>query len=103
MQAAPERPGEEPIEDYAGGELEAADEMADCRCAARDHRSRAPRPFLPMTVAAALSLTRMAAKKASASIARVMWRHQPGLPMSCPPGRRRRSRPARWVFGDGGG
>jgi hypothetical protein len=77
VQAAPKRPGEERIEGDAGGKLEAADETADLIRAESDHKSRLPRPFLPRAVAAALSVTCMAAKKASASIARVMWRYQP--------------------------
>jgi hypothetical protein len=64
----------------AGELLQAADEMADFIRAEIDQRSGARCPFLLPTVtavAAALSLTRIAARKPSASMARVMWRYQP--------------------------
>src|SRR3954466_3569131 len=75
MDPAPERPFEEVVERDAGGELKAADEMADLACAEIDHRPRPRCPFLHGM--AALSVTRMPARKASASMARVMCRYQP--------------------------
>jgi hypothetical protein len=68
------------FEAQAGELLQAADEMADFICAEIDQRSGAGCPFLPLAVtavAAALSLRRITARKASASIARVMCRYQP--------------------------
>ena len=68
------------FEHQAGELLQAADEMADFICAEIDQRSGSGCPFLPLAVtvaAAALSLTRIAARKASASMARVMCRYQP--------------------------
>src|SRR3982750_2514603 len=75
MDPAPERPCEEVVERDAGGELEAADETADLARAEVDHRSRPRCPLLRGV--AALSVTRMPARKASASMARVMCRYQP--------------------------
>src|SRR3954451_1048017 len=75
MNPTPERPLEEVVERDAGGELEAADETTDLACAEVDHRSRPRCPFLRGV--AALSVTRMPAGKASASMARVMCRYQP--------------------------
>src|SRR5215208_8228361 len=75
MDASPQRPAEEMIEHYAGGALEAADEMADLTCAEVDQRSRLDRPLF--RGAAALSFTRMPARKARASMVRVMCRYQP--------------------------
>jgi hypothetical protein len=63
------------IEHYAGSMLEAADEMADLVHAEVDQRSRLRRPLLCDVTA--LSFTRMAARKAKASMARVMCRYQP--------------------------
>src|SRR5215217_5281204 len=63
------------IEHYAGGALEAADEMADLTRAEVDQRSRLDRPLF--RGAAALSFTRMPARKARASMVRVMCRYQP--------------------------
>jgi hypothetical protein len=60
--------------------LQAADEMADFICAEIDQRSGLGCPFLLLAVtaaAAALSLTRITARKASASMARVICRYQP--------------------------
>ena len=68
------------FERQAGELLQAADEMADFIRAEIDHRSGSGCPFLPpavTAVAASLSLTRIAARKPSASMARVMWRYQP--------------------------
>lgn len=75
MNPTPERPCEEVVERDAGGELEAADETTDLACAEVDHRSRPRCPFLRGV--AALSVIRMPARKASASMARVMCRYQP--------------------------
>src|SRR3954454_14136380 len=75
MDPAPERPFEELVERDAGGELEAADETTDLARAEVDHRSRPRRPLLRGV--AALSVTRMPARKASASMERVMCRCQP--------------------------
>src|SRR5215217_7511080 len=75
VDAAPQRPAEEVLEGYAGGELQAADEMADLARAGIDRRSRPLFPLWPDV--AALSLTRKAARKAKASMARVMCRYQP--------------------------
>ncbi len=75
MDPTPERPFEEVVERDAGGELEAANETTDLTCAEVDHRSRPRCPFLRGV--AALSVTRMPARKASASMARVMCRYQP--------------------------
>src|SRR3954470_20984592 len=78
MQASPEGPGQDMFERQAGELLQAADEMADFICAEIDQRSGWGGPFLPLAVAAAaLSFTRIAARKASASMARVMCRYQP--------------------------
>ena len=82
MQAAPDRPSQDVPEGQAGELLQAADEMADFIRTEIDQRSSSRGPFLPLAVTAAaavLSLTRMAARKASASIARVMCRDQPCL------------------------
>jgi hypothetical protein len=68
------------FERQAGELLQAADEMADFIRAEIDQRSGAGCPFLlpGVTVAAAaLSLTRIAARKPSASMARVTCRYQP--------------------------
>ncbi len=73
--APPEGPAEEVLERYAGGALEAADEMADLPHAEIDRRSRALCP--PLRGVAALSVTRIPARKLSASMARVMCRYQP--------------------------
>jgi hypothetical protein len=62
------------IEHYAGGALEAADEMADLARAEVDQRSELRRPLF--RGAAALSFTRMLARKAKASMASVMCRYQ---------------------------
>ena len=75
MKPTPERPFEEVVERDAGGELEAANETTDLTCAEVDHRSRPRCPFLRGV--AALSVTRMPARKASASMARMMCRYQP--------------------------
>src|SRR3954449_3311168 len=80
MQASPERPGQDMFERQAGEVLQAADEMADFICAEIDQRSGSGCPFLSLVVtgaAAPLSLTRIAARKASASMARVICRYQP--------------------------
>jgi hypothetical protein len=60
------------VKHYAGSMLEAADEMADLVHAEVDQRSGLRRPLLCDVTA--LSFTRMAARKARASIARVMCR-----------------------------
>ena len=75
MDAPPQRPAEEMIQHYAGGTLQAADEMADLARAEVDQRSRLRRPFLRDV--AALSFTRMAARRPKASMASVMCRCQP--------------------------
>src|SRR4051794_5308214 len=78
MQASPERPGQDLFERQAGELLQAADETADFIRAEIDQRSGSGGPFLPLAVtAAALSVTRIAARKASASMASVMCRYQP--------------------------
>src|SRR3954466_5775492 len=75
MDPSPDRPREEMLERDTGRTLQAADEMADLTRAEIDHRSRLRCPLF--RGAAALSVTRMLARKASASMARVMWRYQP--------------------------
>ena len=75
MDAPPERPAEEMIEHYAGGTLQAANELADLAHAEGDQRSRLRRPLLCHVTA--LSFTRMAARKAKASMASVTCRYQP--------------------------
>src|SRR3954452_24561065 len=80
VQASPPRPGQDVFERQAGELLQAADEMADFILTEIDQRSSSGCPFLPFAVtaaAAALSLTRIAARKASASMARVTCRYQP--------------------------
>ena len=70
------------FERQAGELLQAADEMTDFICAEIDQRSGAGCPFLPFALpvaTVALSLTRIAARKASASMARVTCRYQPRL------------------------
>ena len=71
----PQRPAEEMIEHYACRALEPADETADLARAEVDQRSRLGRPLL--RGAAMLSLVRMPARKARASMARMMCRYQP--------------------------
>ena len=75
MDPPPQRPIEKMIEHYAGSMLEAADEVADLIHAEVDQRSRLRRPLLCDVTA--LSFTRMAARKARASMARVTCRYQP--------------------------
>ena len=75
MDAPPQRPAEEMIEHYAGGTLQAADEVADLARAEVDQRSRLRRPLLGDVTA--LSFTRIAARKPKASMANVMCRYQP--------------------------
>ncbi len=75
MDTPPQRPIEQMIEHYAGRMLEAADEMTDLARAEVDQRSRLRRPLLCGVTA--LSFTRMVARKARASMARVMCRYQP--------------------------
>jgi hypothetical protein len=68
------------FERLADALLQTADEMADFICAEINQRSGAGHPFLPLAVAAgaaALSLTRITPRKASASMASVMCRYQP--------------------------
>jgi hypothetical protein len=78
MQASPQRPGQDVFELQAGALLQTADETSDFIRAEIDQRLGAGGPFLPLAVtAAALSLTRITARKASASMARVMCRYQP--------------------------
>ena len=48
MDAPPQRPAEEMIEHYAGGTLQAANELADLAHAEGDQRSRLRRPFCAM-------------------------------------------------------
>ena len=75
MDAPPQRPAEEVVEHYAGGALEPADEMADLARAEVDQSPRPGRP--PLRGVAALSFTRMPARKAKASMASVTCRYQP--------------------------
>src|SRR5215217_651688 len=75
MDAPPQRPAEEMIEHYAGGTLQAANELADLAHAEGDQRSRLRRPLL--CDGTALSFTRRAARKPNASMASVMCRYQP--------------------------
>src|SRR3982750_1584687 len=75
MDAPPQRPAEEMIEHYAGGTLQAANELADLAHAEGDQRSRLRRPLLYDVTA--LSFTRRAARKPKASMASVMCRYQP--------------------------
>src|SRR4051812_7377982 len=75
MDAPPQRPAEEMIEHYAGGTLQAANELADLAHAEGDQRSRLRRPLLRDVTA--LSFTRRAARKPNASMASVMCRYQP--------------------------
>ena len=73
MDPAPERPCENEVEAKAGAQLEAGDEAADLGHAEGnwDECARSAAPFWPVR------LTRIAARKASASIDRVMCRYQP--------------------------
>src|SRR3954451_11449668 len=73
MEPTPERPGENEVEAEAGAQLEAGDEAADLGHAEGNWGECAgsSAPFWPA------SSTRIAARKASASIARVMCRYQP--------------------------
>src|SRR3954453_14869344 len=75
MDAPPQRPAEEMIEHYAGGTLQAANELADLAHAEGDQRSRLRSPLLCDVTA--LSFTRRAARKPNASMASVMCRYQP--------------------------
>ena len=75
MDAPPERPAEEMIEHYAGGTLQAANELADLAHAEGDQSSRLRRPLLCDVTA--LSFTRRAARNPKASMASVMCRYQP--------------------------
>src|SRR3954463_7373043 len=75
MDAPPQRPAEEMIEHYAGGTLQAANELADLAHAEGDQRSRLRSPLLCDVTA--LSFTRRAARKPNASMASVMCRDQP--------------------------
>jgi hypothetical protein len=63
------------IEGNAGEKLQAAEEAVDLIRAEINQRSRSRVPFLSTTTA--LNLMRMAARKASARMARVIWRYQP--------------------------
>src|SRR4051812_33321546 len=69
MEPAPERPSENEID--ADAQLEAGDEAADLGHAEGNECARSLAPFWPAR------LTRIAARKASASIDRVTWRYQP--------------------------
>src|SRR3954447_4030422 len=73
MDPTPERPGENEVEAEANAQLEAGDEAADLGHAEGNWGECAgsSAPFWPA------SSTRIAARKASASIARVMCRYQP--------------------------
>src|SRR3954452_17954592 len=75
MDAPPPRPAKEMIEHYAGGTLQAANELADLAHAEGDQRSRLRSPLLCDVTA--LSFTRKAARKPKASMASVMCRYQP--------------------------
>src|SRR4051812_21770198 len=75
MDAPPQRPAKEMIEHYAGGTLQAANELADLAQAEGDQRSRLRSPLLCDVTA--LSFTRKAARKPKASMASVMCRYQP--------------------------
>src|SRR3954464_1569609 len=69
MEPAPERPSENEVD--ADAQLEAGDEAADLGHAEGNECARSLAPFWPAR------LTRIAARKASASIDRVTWRYQP--------------------------
>src|SRR4051794_20987701 len=73
MEPAPERPSENEVDAEAGAQLKAGDEAADLGHAEGnwDECARSSAPFWPAR------LTRIAARKASASIDRVMCRYQP--------------------------
>ena len=73
--APPEGPFEEVVQDEASGASEAADEMADLAGAEVDQREGLLVPLFCR--GAALSLTRMPARKARASMASVMCRYHP--------------------------
>src|SRR3954453_22700699 len=75
MDAPPQRPAKEMIEHYAGGTLQAANELADLAHAEGDQRSRLRSPLLCDVTA--LSFTPKAARKPKASLASVMCRYQP--------------------------
>ena len=75
MDAPPQRPAKEMIKHYAGGTLQAANELADLAHAEGDQSSRLRRPLL--CDGTALSFTRRAARKPKASMASVMCRYQP--------------------------
>src|SRR4051794_15207366 len=68
MDAPPQRPAKEMIEHYAGGTLQAANELADLAHAEGDQSSRLRSPLLCDVTA--LSFTRRAARKPKASMAR---------------------------------
>src|SRR3954466_3959221 len=69
MEPAPGRPSENEVD--ADAQLEAGDEAADLGHAEGNECARSLAPFWPAR------LTRIAARKASASIDRVTWRYQP--------------------------
>src|SRR3954465_308371 len=69
MEPAPERPSENEVD--ADAQLEAGDEAADLGHAEGNECARSLAPFWPAR------LTRIAARKASASIDRVTWRDKP--------------------------
>src|SRR3954468_10734388 len=73
MEPAPERPSKNEVDAEAGAQLKAGDEAADLGHAEGnwDECARSSAPFWPAR------LTRIAARKASASIDRVMCRYQP--------------------------
>src|SRR6476661_3889526 len=80
MQASPQRPSQDVLDPQAGALLQTADETSDFILAEIDQRSGSGCPFLPLVAtaaAAALSLMRITARKASASMARVTCRYQP--------------------------
>src|SRR3954467_8731932 len=68
MDAPPQRPAKEMIEHYAGGTLQAANELADLAHAEGDQSSRLRSPLLCDVTA--LSFTRRAARKPKASMAK---------------------------------
>src|SRR4051794_27176378 len=71
MDPTPERPGENEVEAEASTQLEAGDEAADLGHAEGNECAGSSAPFWEA------SSTRIAARKASASIDRVMCRYQP--------------------------
>src|SRR3954447_8840483 len=79
MDAPPQRPAEEMIEPYAGGTLQAANELADLAHAEGDQRSRLRRPLLCDVTA--LSFPRRGGEEAYSGVRLIRRTNQP---LPCP-------------------